>query len=278
MPTSASTSSMSSSNAGSGGSVSASTANSTGSTGGAPACADTTVPQDCGACGHDCTKLPNVVSAAVTCSAGVCAYPNGACASDYAHCSANADDGCETKVLDDPANCGACKQACLVGQLCGANKCTENQVTCATAGTCPQAFCNDPGHYSVTPGITVDIVKNRRLWQRTGSPMTMDNPTAVNYCGSLNIEGITGWRLPTQSELGSIVFKAGLLQGCPAKYCSPAVDQASFLGTVSDLYWTSTPYMDFAFYCVNFCDGRTTPWKEDATALHYVRCVHDPLP
>jgi len=241
------------------------------------ACSDTTSVTNCGACGHDCTKLPNVDPSAIGCVAGACFVPPNACTMGFAHCSQNPDDGCEANVVNDNVNCGACGSKCFLGQLCGASKCTENQVSCVLTGTCAQAFCNDLGHYSVTKEIVVDLQKARTLWQRNASTTTMDFATATAYCGQLSLEGITGWRVPSTTELSSITYKAGGLNGCPANYCNPSIDQAAFGNTVSDEYWTLTVYMAGINFCVSFCDGRSTPWKEDVATLHYVRCVHDPV-
>ena len=90
--------------------------------------------------------------------------------------------------------------------------------------------------------------------------------------------GIAGWRLPSGAELHSIVLNAGGLQGCSPPYCAPATDQAVFGGTLVDEYWTSDPYMADSHFCVSFCDGRSTPYKELDTSTHLVRCMHDPLP
>lgn len=246
---------------------------------GSGTCVDTTTATNCGVCGHDCTTLPNVTPASVTCVGGMCSIPAGGCQTNFAHCTQNPDDGCETNVTKDNANCGGCGSACLIGQLCGASKCTENQLSCVNSGTCAQAFCNDLGHYSVTPEIVVDLKTNRTLWQRHAYPKTLDYAGATSYCAGLALEGVTkGWRVPTSAELGAITYKAGGLNGCPANYCNPAIDQAAFLDTVVDEYWTSSAYMPGINYCVSFCDGRSSPWKEDVTSLHYVRCMHDPLP
>ena len=55
-------------------------------------CVSPTDPKTCGSCTHNCTTLPHV-SGATTCQAGTCVVPPGSCASGWAHCSTNADDG-----------------------------------------------------------------------------------------------------------------------------------------------------------------------------------------
>jgi hypothetical protein len=76
-------------------------------------------PRHCGACDHDCTGLANVVGT-VSCRDGQCVVPASACATNYAHCSQNADDGCEANV-SVAARCGACGTSCsAAAPLCAA--------------------------------------------------------------------------------------------------------------------------------------------------------------
>ncbi len=77
-------------------------------------CGDTqSDAQNCGTCGHDCTKLPHVTGQGVVCTAGKCVVPLSACATGFTHCSTNVDDGCEVD-LSQPAHCGSCTNACAV--------------------------------------------------------------------------------------------------------------------------------------------------------------------
>lgn len=69
-----------------------------------------TDPRNCGRCGHDCARLTGVAGERVACVDGVCDV-RGACQPGRAHCTARADDGCET-ALDSATNCGACGVAC----------------------------------------------------------------------------------------------------------------------------------------------------------------------
>ncbi|MEP7121106.1 MAG: hypothetical protein ABJE95_09360 [Byssovorax sp.] len=45
------------------------------------------------------------------------------CKQDMANCNGLLSDGCETHLLDDPKNCGACKKACLKDEHCKDGKC-----------------------------------------------------------------------------------------------------------------------------------------------------------
>lgn len=68
----------------------------------------------CGACGVRC---PNGLGLRATslCADGVCRL---ACDPFYGDCNGAVDDGCETRLDTDPANCGACGNACDEGVLC----------------------------------------------------------------------------------------------------------------------------------------------------------------
>src|SRR5262249_5715304 len=119
----------------------------------------------------------------------------------------------------------------------------------------------------------------RRLWQRSFvSAITFTN--ANNYCNNLNLDGLTGWRVPALSELAQTILKAGGLMGCAAGYCCPSTDQAVFpfsAQPVDDLFWTNTSGGTGLFDCLNYDDGRSN-FKEPVTATHNVRCTHDPAP
>jgi len=78
-----------------------------------------TDPNNCGGCGIVCSANH---MASVTCGAGFC---NGICAAGYADCNSNRQvDGCETGLLSDPNNCGACGHVCSGGTLnCSSGTC-----------------------------------------------------------------------------------------------------------------------------------------------------------
>lgn len=73
---------------------------------------------NCGACGAPCSTNHIAVNA---CTDGQC---TGTCDTGFADCNANKRlDGCETNILFDNNNCGACANACPGGFFCGGGFC-----------------------------------------------------------------------------------------------------------------------------------------------------------
>ncbi len=75
-------------------------------------------PNNCGACGVHCQKPAN---GAAGCAGGQCAV--GGCDEAFEDCNHVYDDGCETDLGGDRANCGACGHACAPGQECAGGLC-----------------------------------------------------------------------------------------------------------------------------------------------------------
>lgn len=74
---------------------------------------------NCGACGVVCEGAGGVPP---TCAVGVCKLD---CPLGAGDCNAATGDGCETNLLDDPENCGAC------GLSCSGTPCVEGACACA---------------------------------------------------------------------------------------------------------------------------------------------------
>ncbi len=103
-------------------------------------CVDKNDPAHCGSCAHDCTSLSHV-SATASCAAGVCTFTAASCATGYAHCSTNPDDGCEVNITQ-AANCGACGNACpATAPLCSTAGLTAVPVDSGLVATRATAMC-----------------------------------------------------------------------------------------------------------------------------------------
>ncbi len=76
-----------------------------------------TDPRHCGSCSIDCLNNTPTVTGAAHCSFGSCKY---GCAEGRGDCNGDSKDGCETNLLSDPRNCGACGNTCdlVAGQPC----------------------------------------------------------------------------------------------------------------------------------------------------------------
>ena len=91
-----------------------------------------TDPENCGACGNDCTLRPGVDISRVRCVMGRCDF-TGACLAGRANCSGNPDDGCEATV-NTAARCGSCTNACR-----------DPAPTCAAMPTAPGGYACSSG-------------------------------------------------------------------------------------------------------------------------------------
>jgi MYXO-CTERM domain-containing protein len=84
--------------------------------------------ENCGQCGNACLAVfPN---AEVICAGGTCEM--GACLTGFEDCNDDPADGCEVDVLNDPANCDGCGQACTL----------DNAAAGCQAGGCVVEACD----------------------------------------------------------------------------------------------------------------------------------------
>jgi hypothetical protein len=114
------------------------------------------------------------------------------------------------------------------------------------------------------------------MWERTANVAATSwwyTPAqADSYCADNTLAGHSDWRLPSVTELISIV---------DFTVSSPAIDSAAFpgtLGTVAHLFWTSTPHARSAGYrwYVSFDDG--TIWNDRPVHAWPARCVRTATP
>lgn len=117
----------------------------------------------------------------------------------------------------------------------------------------------------------VTIVKDdsrKLLWEDTlhVEDIKITHIKAKEYCSELTLGGYNHWRLPTLTELLTIVDYT--------KY-KPALLKEFEHVNKDTIYWTSTPYVRSSdeYWGVNFKDGATSNATE--TYDRYVRCVKD---
>ncbi len=125
------------------------------------------------------------------------------------------------------------------------------------------------------PGTRLDV-STRLYWRAStaseGTKTTFTWLEALAHCDGLNAgtgtDGLTSWRLPSLKELSTLVDVGG---------ANPAIDRSIFPDTVPGLYWSSSPFGNFAnhAYPVNFANGAGSINQADVlmTATHSVRCV-----
>lgn len=106
--------------------------------GGTTACGDACVNTDtdlanCGGCGNVCPVDEN--ASAAVCVDGACAP---VCADGWTDCDGDPANGCEARLDDDVAHCGACGNACGEGAYCASGVC------CGEGGLVCGGACVDP--------------------------------------------------------------------------------------------------------------------------------------
>jgi hypothetical protein len=96
---------------------------------------------NCGACNNRCPPPP--IGTSAVCSASTCGTSSVSCPSDRRDCNAMSGDGCETTILTDVNNCGACGARCsATGGVpgCAGGVCS---ITCtAGLGNCDGVVAN----------------------------------------------------------------------------------------------------------------------------------------
>lgn len=109
------------------------------------------LPEDgtnCGACNKTC----NLFHAVPTCQGGTCKVVT--CDAGWGNCNGKEDDGCETNLLVDQANCGECNKPVADGEACCGGKaiaavtyatdpdnCGGCGIACKQGQTCCGGFC-----------------------------------------------------------------------------------------------------------------------------------------
>jgi hypothetical protein len=155
----------------------------------------------------------------------------------------------------------------------GQTKCYDNagnEITCPAPG---ERFHGQDGNYSgPQPAYkdngngTVTDLNTGLMWQQ-GDAHNSSGRTwqqAVDYCAASGLADYHDWRLPSITELTSIVDHSRT---------NPAVNTTYFPGCRSSVYWSGTTVAGYPGYAwgVNFYYGYDHWFSKDNTS--YVRCV-----
>lgn len=240
--------------------------------GGAPTCN----PIDCGA-----PAAPNngEVRAATTTYGATASY---SCASGFVLVG-SATTSCQASGLwsgTAPTCSSEFGMTCSAALDCPANaSCCDGSNESCDGTRLPSGDGSNAGEFAVSAdGLTVTDTITGLVWQRDGSgtrpgcslqSLFCTWAEAQAYCASLNLGGVSGWRLPARMELVTIedfTVTSGAV-----------IDQTAFPNTPyapAEYFWTSSLWVGAAGYAwyVSSSDGSSSYFKETDVALR-VRCV-----
>ena len=130
--------------------------------------------------------------------------------------------------------------------------------------------------YFVSPILNfVRDTKTQLTWQKNTDPTTLNFFDAREYCANFNILGQTDWRLPTITELQSLIdYDFG--PGQPAGTALKAINLDVFPDTFASQYWSNTLVAGSlsafgSVWDVDFSSGAVH--STGYTWQRYVRCV-----
>lgn len=113
--------------------------------------------------------------------------------------------------------------------------------------------------------VCKDVIHGTLIWQDGNEDIKKEWKEAKEYCKNLNYAGYTDWRLPTKTELLSIVDYTRH---------SPAINKA-FKNGKSDWCWSSTLYAKGSSHAwgISFSDGNAGGYDFSYSDGGCVRCV-----
>jgi hypothetical protein len=184
-------------------------------------------------CPVDCTHLPHVrLGIVVSCNAGVCALPAGACESGWGHCSSNPNDGCEAD-LSRPTTCGSCTNVCYAPYAaCSAHSGSYN---CGPVCTAPLQSCyyscidfqTDPnncgacGHGCYLPDAVTSCVLGQCTFVRCAYPGYADCTSDPGCETVLGTETNCAGCGDKACTLANTLFTCSSVDACASAVCAP---------------------------------------------------------
>lgn len=169
-------------------------------------------------------------------------------------------------------SCASSSSGADAGSTCD----PETDAPCGAGEICSlSSECVAPKYTPNTDGTVTDNVTGL-VWQQpvAMSPCPADGngctfAGAQTYCQMLSLGGeSSGWRLPTLSELFSLVEFGSSL---------PNIDPTAFPNAPTAVFWTSSPYETGGAWVVDFGGGYPfgSPTNPDggAVPVESVRCV-----
>lgn len=191
---------------------------------------------------NDCDGKVDESDAGCVCTNGKtqkCGTDVGACVAGTQTCSSNKWGSCVGEVgpaateqcngIDDDCDNQIDENAiCDDGNMCTVDSCTSGKCvytpySCNNHGTCngdgkctcssnyTGTLCNQCSSgflaypYCVSKSVAWYDASNGLMWQAPRSVEHYYWQEATDYCSTLNLEGVVGWRLPTISELRTLV-------------------------------------------------------------------------
>lgn len=88
-------------------------------------------------------------------------------------------------------------------------------------------------HYEVQPDTVRDLGTGL-VWQRSTPDRIFDLAGARAYCGALTLAGQDGWRLPSMTELLTLIDEGAAV--------APMIDTTAFPNTPGEAFWTTSDF------------------------------------
>ena len=135
----------------------------------------------------------------------------------------------------------------------------------ATGGDTVTITVNEPStHYTDNGNGTITDDVTGLMWQKEDDDIMRIWDDSISCCNDLTLGSYSDWRLPSITELSSIIDNSAH---------NPSIDTTYFPGTNAQDWWSSTTHADDSSdaWFVDFYSGSVSYYGKPATC--YVRCV-----